>query len=374
MWLQMGKPHRAGLGGDFMMNFYHELMTDDTWSPPAPVWTSENIPGFGAVLRANFNTDRETYMVYHQGNVSTAHYDYDQGSFEMWGKGRPLSLDWGYHGQAPSWQHNMMEIGTAGTVVNFAGTPSADYLQGQQDGGWGRQIVLVKDKDPLGPNYFVLRETTTGTGAAGWWLWINTRKDAAVPPAASPIGAGPDSVPLAATGPGKPIEIVGDQVHAVGEQDVDLDVWFGPPSADRLKNLEVKELTISVPAGLPNGDWTGWDDSQATQQGLHLQQPLGQPLVSVLYPRLRTEAPAQFTALADGKVTKVVTPRGTDYVFLGTEPFTFQDGPVTFSGTVGVIQVRGTQVTCTLNAAGDVTYGKAHLVAQKAQSQQFDTY
>jgi hypothetical protein len=353
MWQEQGKPRQAGLGGDFMLNFYKELMMDDDWQAPAPDWKSEDIPGFGAVLRSGFNTDRETYMVYHQGDVATAHYDDDQGSFEMWGKGRPLSLDWGYNGYAPAMQHNRLEVGTSGKVVEFAAAPEADYLHGQQNGGWDRQILFLKDADPAGPNYFVIRDTTRAGGKAGWWLWINTRKDESQR---------------------KAIEIDGDTVRATGESDVDLDVWFAPPSDERLKSLEIKTMTVSTVKGLANGGWTGSADGKTTQQGLHLNQTLGEPLVAVLYPRLHDEALARFTALADGKVLKIVTPAGTDYAFLATEPFEFQEGEVRFQGTAGVIQVRGSKVTCTLGAAGEITYGQAHWKSLNAGSKTFDAF
>jgi hypothetical protein len=345
LWKQQGKLYRCGLGGDGISDFYVELLVDESIDPPAPAWGSEAFPGFGAVLRSGFPGDRETYMVYHQGDVATAHYDDDQGSFEMWGKGRPLSLDWGYHGYAPAWQHNRMGIGNAGKVLEFATLPAADYLHGQQAGGWDRQILFVKDADPLGPNYFVLRDSTTGTGTADWWLWVNSRTNVsgqALPPA---------------------VQINGDVVSAVGEHDVDLDVWFAPANPARLKGLEVTNLTVATVSGLLNGSWTSWTDGKTTQQGLHLVQPRGESLVTVLYPRLRDEAPAKFESLADGKVVKVSGPWGEDYAFLSLAPFEFQDGPVAFKGVAGVIRRRGDRVALTLTAAGEIGYGKARLAA-----------
>ncbi|HOF88774.1 MAG TPA: hypothetical protein PLZ36_11835, partial [Armatimonadota bacterium] len=177
MWQQQGKPYWVGLGGAASLDFYRELLMDESWDPPAPKWTSEAFPGFGAVLRSGFPGDRETCMIYHQGEIATQHYDYDQGAFELWAKGRPLSLDWGYEGRAPAWHHNCMDIGNAqGKVRTFAAAPTVDYLHGHQS-GWDRQVLFLKDADPLKPNYFVLRDSTDGTGTANWWLWVNTRKE-----------------------------------------------------------------------------------------------------------------------------------------------------------------------------------------------------
>ncbi len=349
MWQEQGKPRQAGIGGDFMLNFYKELMMDEEWKAEAPPWKSENIPGFGAVLRSGFNSERETYLLYHQGDVATAHYDDDQGSFEMWAKGRPICLDWGYNGYAPASQHNRMEIGNAGKIVEFGAGAGADYLHGQQNGGWNRQIILVKDPDPQGPAYFVMRDTTqAGGGKAGWWLWINTDKSSE-----------------------KAVETAGDVVRARGESDVDLDVWFGPGNDERLKSMRIENKTVTTAKGTPDGSWTGGADGKTTQQGLNLMQPLGEPLVTVLYPRLRNEASAKFAALADGKVTKITLPGGMDYVFLAAEPFEYRDEKVSFKGKAGVIQVRGGKIVCTLLSAGEVAYDKASFQSGQAGSKVF---
>jgi hypothetical protein len=352
MWRQQGQPYMAGLGGAFSLDFYKELLLDDAWTPPAPKWSSEAFPGFGAVLRSGFPGDRETYMVYHQGEIATQHYDYDQGAFELWAKGRPISLDWGYAGRAPAWHHNCMDIGNAqGKVVEFATAPTVDYVHGQQS-GWDRQVLFLKDANPLGPNYFVLRDSTDGTGTANWWLWVNTKKD-------------PDTLTVVKTG---------DMVQATGEHDVDLDVWFAPPNPERLAKLEVKELTVATVKGLPDGSWTSWTDGKTTQQGLHIVQPRGEALVSLLYPRLRDERPAKLLSLADGKVIKVVTPAGVDYAMLSLEPFTFADGSITFTGTAGAIQVRGKQVRLTLCANGTIQYGKVKLTSATPAVKAFNGY
>ncbi|MHB9132638.1 MAG: hypothetical protein ACYDBB_16335 [Armatimonadota bacterium] len=352
MWQQQGRPYWAGLGGAFSLDFYKELLMDDEWNPPAPKWASEAFPGFGAVLRSGFPGDRETSMIYHQGEIATQHYDWDQGAFELWAKGRPLSLDWGYEGRAPAWHHNCLDIGNAsGKVLEFATSPAADYIHGQQS-GWDRQVLFLKDANPLGPNYFVLRDSTDGTGTANWWMWVNTRK----------------------TEPATAIQTLGDTVYAVGEHDVDLIVWFAPPNPERLAKLEIKELTVATTKGLPDGSWTSWTDGKTTQQGLHLVQPRGEPLVSLLYPKTRDERAPQMTSLAGGKVIKVVTTAGTDYAFLALAPFTYKEGPITFSGTAATIQVRGKQVTLTLSAGGEISYGKAKLTAPSPTSKTFRTF
>jgi hypothetical protein len=160
-------------------------------------------------------------------------------------------------------------------------------------------------------------------------------------------------------------------VHATGTDDVDLDVWFAPPTAPGLANLEVKDLTVATTGGYLNGSWSGWDESKTIQQGLHLVQPRGSALVSVLYPRLHDQASPTLQSLADGKVIKVTSDKGTDYVFVSLKPFDYKDEAVSFSGTVGVIQLRGATVTLTLGAAGSIGSGNDKLQAQTPQSKLF---
>jgi hypothetical protein len=358
VWQQQGKPHWFGVGGASMLDFYIELLAEEDWNPPAPAWASAAFPGFGAVLRSGFPGDRETYLVYHQGEIATQHYDEDQGSFEFWGKGRPLCLYWGFIGNEPAWHYNRMDIGDKGQVREFTTLPSADYLHGRQaeeTDAWDRQLLFVKDRDPRGPTYVVLRDTTTGAGPANWWLWVNTRKDNPTPA----------------------VQVEGDVAHVahvVGADDVDLDVWFAPPAHAPRNTLEVKDLTLTTITELLDGSWSSGSEGKTAQTGLHQVQPRGEPLVSLLYPRLRDEQPPVFTALAEGQGVKVENPQATDYAFLALAPFEFTAGPLHFRGTAGAVQVRGAQVTLTLSAAGEISYGTAKLISTTPISQTFPTF
>ena len=367
MWRQQGKPYWAGLGGASMTDFYVELLANEAPDPPAPAWGSELFPGFGAVLRTGFPGERETYMVYLQGDVATAHYDRDQGSFELWGKGRPLCLDWGYRGCMAAWLHNRMSIGSTGKVQEFAAQPSADYLRGRQD-EWDRQILLVKDTDPLGPNYFVIRDTTRGEGTADWWLWVNTRKDKPLPPIPEDgifrRDLARDELPAA-------VRPDGGVLHLAGEHDVDMDIWFAPNGQSKLDALHFRRAAVATVAGYLGGGWSSWSEGRTDQLGLHLAQPRGEPLVAVLYPRLRDEATPDVQVLAEGRVIKISGPWGTDYAFLSLEPFEFEDGPIRFKGTAGAIQRRGDRVRLTLNAPGTVADGAAELKSEEPRTESF---
>jgi hypothetical protein len=93
----------------------------------------------------------------------------------------------------------------------------------------------------------------------------------------------------------------------------------------------------------------------STPIGLIAQQDRAQRYLAVIYPRLKTDPPPTVTPLAGGQGVKVESPAGTDYVFLSAAPFTYQQDDVTFSGTVGLAQIRAGQPLLSLGAPGKIT-------------------
>src|ERR1051325_2547542 len=140
-------------------------MLDPNIPETAPSYKSEWFPKTGVILRSGFPSPHETQLHMIAGS-NHDHYDLDSGSITLWGKGRVLADDCGYSGQAPGTQHSMLMAADAPdsalmNVKTFAATEDLDYVHGVKS-GWERQIALVKDPDPLAPNYFVLRDTLQG--------------------------------------------------------------------------------------------------------------------------------------------------------------------------------------------------------------------
>ena len=374
-WIQQGRNRSSGIGGDFFTN---ALYAD--FEPAAPKWGSENFPGSGAVLRTGFPGERETYMYLLQGGFAE-HYDYDRGSFELWGKGRPLCLDWGYSfkvGRMPAWQHNRVDVGNWGDIRKFQTSEAADYLYSHQQ-GWDRQVFLVKDPDPLGANYFVIRDAISQP-AANWWLWLYTEHS---------------------------LQLSNDVLHVTGIHDVDLDIWLAPKLAQHLKPAKLKvrekkqeaalapslgevgpapdgtvaeginDILKAPPADAkaePTGTWieTRTETSECfdlssqkqlplTQEGLTLPVTKDEPVFCVLYPRLKGEKAPVFATLAEGRGVKVTHTAGTEYVFLSTTPFEFREGDLSFKGSAGVIRRRGATVDLTLGESGEIAQGEKKL-------------
>jgi hypothetical protein len=336
---------------------YRDLVLDATIKPKPMSFGSELFPETGVVLRNQYPTDRETMLYLIAGN-NWQHYDYDSGSITLWGKGRIIADDFGYTGRAPVDDHSMVELPLMQNermkVKAFAATPHLDYVRSSLNtappvdeyhitpyshvdyqhsvfSGWTRQIALVKDTDPLGPNYFVICDSLRAPVPATWRLWLTCEKVTLHPQGAL----------------------------VVGKEDVDTDIVFLRPAQPALSTEAKTRASAGVNAEMRQGRWE-W-----TQIGLIATQETGHGWTAVIYPRLKTEKPPIITPLAEGKGVKVQTAAGTDYVFVSEKAFQFTEGAVSFSGTVGAIQIRGKQVRLSLGAPGSIAAGRKPLVADK---------
>jgi hypothetical protein len=235
------------------------------------------------------------------------HYDYDEGSFILWGKGQPLCEDFGYYGRAAASDHSraddgfVEELGNEGKIEEFA-AGAVDYLRGHR-AGWHRQILFVKDRDPLGPNYFVVRDSVTSGRPYQWRVWTA----AAEPPA---VGSNP--------------------VRVKGRFGADLAVYFVEPAVPK---PATSPLTRRAGA-------SGFSVQETTQHGLHLQLPADQPVMAVLYPLLKDQPTPRFTPLAGGRAVKIESSFGTDFAMLALESFRFQGEGIDFDGKAGAVQTR----------------------------------
>jgi len=318
-WKAHGSPRTPGIGGAYpATQGYGLLMLDESIPAVPPRWASRLFPDTGAVFRAHFPGDLETYLHYVQGRMHQ-HYDYDEGSFILWGKGQPLCEDFGYYGRAPAADHNRVDdgfteqLGNEGRIEEFS-AGAVDYLRGHR-AGWHRQVLFVKDADPLGPNFFVLRDSVTSGRPFDWRIWTA----AAEPPS---TGANP--------------------VRVKGRFGVDLAVFFVDPAEPRPTTGPITRR-----AGA-----SGFDTRETTQHGLHLKVPSDQPVAAVLYPLAKEQPTPRFTPLASGRGVKIESPFGTDYVMLALESFRFQGEGIDFEGKAGAVQVRPAGVRVSLPCRG----------------------
>jgi len=324
MHRQSGSYPEPGIGGFHpTLAGYREILSDPNLPERAPSWKSEIFPETGVILRHGFPGPAETQLHLITGR-NHAHYDYDSGAVTIWGKGRIIADDFGYYGRAPAEDHNLVDAPIAGNgemnIDTFTPSERFDYVSGRKQ-GWTRQIAFVKDRDPLGPNYFVINDGFLAPTSGHWRLWLTADK----------------------------VTPQGNAVHVSGGEDVDTDIFFARPASPALSTSNKTRRSAS---GLKPD--MKWGPLESTQTGLIATLKNNRAVTTVIFPRKEDEPVPECTALAGGKVIRIESSRGTDYVFLDTEPFTFEKDNIRFEGTVGCVQFRDDKPVLSLGSAGRI--------------------
>ena len=325
MWEQHGRYPSPGIGGFYpTLAGYRTLLQAPHLTAKAPAYGSELFPETGVVLRNAYPGDRETYLHMIAGRHHD-HYDRDSGSVTLWGKGRIVADDFGYTGYGSGEDHSLLESAGAPSeakmkVVDFATTDGLDYVRGVK-GNWTRQIAFVKDADPLGPNYFVFCDSLKKPEPATWRLWCTAEK----------------------------VQLRQKGALVIGREDVDTDVFFTHPKSPVLRTAEKSCSSHGMTSELRQMRMT------TTQLGVLADLKKGRGLSVLVYPRLKKQKPPIVASLDGGRVFKVTTEVGADYVFLSPGRFTFQQDTISFEGTSGAIRMRGPHLTLSLGAVGRVS-------------------
>ena len=403
MWAAEGYP---APGADWRLGGYEAYAFDRGWPVKEPSWSTELFPNLGVFFRTAYNTPNESYLIFLSHTDSQRNFDVwtpGIGGFSQWfGRGKPLStcfnLDTGYRVRhellrdgvrlARNWGAPNDPKGPFGHYVNTtpqatAFQPAADYVRSnftytkvddrdwfpdivppafprvtpatEPKLDWTRQVLYMKDPDPAGPAYIVVRDTTRGGQPTAWQFWTLSEK-IGTPEQTQDLSAFLADKPGPKLLPARELP-AGNRYTAVGQFGVDVEYFIASPAATPRHTLRY-----------------GGRDNNAVleyQDLLHLQLPGDGAYYVAIFPHPRTETAPAFTTLADGKIIKVTGAFGTDYAFLSLEPGECKDGPASFSGTAGAIQLRGKQVTLTLSAGGEISYGKAKLTSPTAISKTF---
>jgi hypothetical protein len=414
-WLfeQHGSYPGLGSGWNFPTMLGYRFLMNSSGVAPKPaelgsVWFRKT----GVVLRNKMTSKRETYLHMIAG-PNHEHYDADSGSIMLYGKGRVLCDDWGYLGRHPDKWHSMLTGPAANgyatmQITDFATTAAFDYVTGTK-GAWQRQIGFVKDTDPLGPNFFVIRDSYSADGDVTWRLWLTTAISAgpgkqmpkvgaaAFPARATALSDKNDILGEAKTK--KPNEKVASGTVALtdfgatlwGMEDVDMDIFIHKPGKMSL-SLEPAKLRIGT------GNWMGSIEPVVNSQTALTARLKGRGTVTaLLYPRLKGEPSPKVVWSADGRIAEVRTKWGTDYVFVSPQPEppmvgdgktlrplrkskakkfdpkaiapspspTYQspDGKVVFQGQSGAVRQRDGKTTLTLGTTGRIKYRGKELAA-----------
>lgn len=369
--------------------------------------------GYGAILRNGFPDPNETYMAYRQGQWMSHYEDGDQGSWHLYAKGAPLSLDFGsQYGPTMErpWLHNRISVDHKmdpmllhqHDIDAFTSVTGADYVSGQaiidtlftlsetpyhpmvqlpnsppskpepiSPMNWRRSIVFVKDHDLLGPNYFLVRDSFAGaTKPTDWSAWC-----------------------LASS-----VSFEGNIARFTGQHGVDLDVVaLSPTTASWVQNREAippppTVARLSYGPGVP-----GWPKEYQEPEKDHppimshnfmylgeawkkvngnkvfeerqicarLTQPVGGGYLVILYPRRHDGEPIPaYAAWANGLGAKVTLPTETHYVLLAPQNTAIKDGDLVMNAAVAVVRRGKDRTSINLMQGRTVSVGKVGVDAE----------
>lgn len=399
MWAADGYPEDIG---DWRLGGFEGYYTDKRLPMQQPEWGSELFPNRGGLLRAGFGTEQESYLNVLSQVDSRRNLDIwtpEIGGIAQWfGRGKPLSTcfttaigyqerqeltrngvrlshNWGAPGDSKAPCGYYTKISDAA----FAALPQADYVRSTitnttvddrdwfppnmpatpretpaKSGtlSWTRQLLFLKDADPAGPAYLVLRDSTQGGEPTAWQFWTLSEK-------VGTAAQAQDMTAFLADKPGPTIlparELpMSDRYTAAGQFGMDVEYFIAGPADSPRHTLR----------------YGGNDNSQVSQfqDLLHLQLPGDGAYYVALFPHPRTEAAPTFTKLDGGKIIKVAGAFGTDYACIATTDTTAAAEGITLRGTVAAVQQRATGQTLSLGAAGEVHSGEYGLSAPCAAS------
>ncbi len=347
------------------------------------------IPTYGVVFRAHYGSPDETAMLFRTG-INWGHWDTDALNTVLYGKGAPLSPGtgyqyyWGPGSQDNIIYHNRVKVGgytkpdifgrVDTAVQDYGFGPSADYAVASRnyppedfdeykDGelvrkgaamSWNRHVLFLKSAIPLGPNYFVLRDTFPGGGTRPtWWTWMNL--DGPENVSVDGKAFDPKTVPVNKLVPEAQMPaMTGRTLEMKTAYGAGTHFWFaGDPLI--LRARMVWDYNQGGRLRMPN-DWFPKFAPKETKTTIEAVAKPGADYYYVVYPHKDAEAVPACVDLGGGAI-KVATGEATDYVFISDAPLNVNTDGVRFTGTAGAVRVFADRVVFCMNAgSGQIGY------------------
>ena len=347
-WHNQGRPLKM-VGGEagYFSAFFLGVVDPTLPVPQDPGLSSASWEGFGAVLRNHSDSPLETFMAIPTGTPGGFRAYPNEGTFHLYAKGAPLCLRFGTRSFNPiatlqAWMNNRITFdrrdectGGTGKITRWASLAAGDLfggeyrftrlaakaaMTGEEPGRmelseprvvktdlkvgeglgffgdqedvppqlWRRFIMLVKDPQPLGPNYFFVRDAFQASLPTDWNLWCLADD----------------------------LKIDGPRATFKGKFGVDLDVFIAQ---------EPKKIVTGA-----------WGPDNERQKLLQLQQDVNVGYSALLYPRKDGEPVPEFAAVAEGKGVRVSLPGRTEWAFLCEESMEVKEDEVEFGGRAGI--------------------------------------
>jgi hypothetical protein len=314
----------SGAGGGFAAGFA-AAEADGAASLDPAAWAGREWPGFGAVLRSRFGSERETMAVFRCGPSRTP----DQMAFHFFGAGMPLALAW--HAGPPlridqDTLYNRMSVGESenmdapAELLAFQSTPAADVVVGQMQATvlrklprfpheiagaaayprrtlvsetrWRRYMALVKHGGGPLEDYLVIRDELVSAEPEAFNLWVLARS----------------------------VRQDGRLFHFDGQLAADAVAFVASPDVDRIKvepwSWPRQDESGMVPQGFAGGTWRTGE----LQQRLRIRGSPGEDYLVVLYPYRKGSPVPEFQVLSGGKGVRVSLGGASEDVFLAADP------------------------------------------------------
>lgn len=335
-----------------------------------PKLGSVHYKDYGVFFRHGYGTPYETLFHMMAGNCH-GHYELeqDQMSYTLYAKGQPISMHFG-NGYFPiynrPWLRNRVSLDHRRQIseridprtVNASFTPEVEYVRAQRDfdlldtgtteyppergqpdpifpkphesiplTSWSRQVIFIKDGDPKGPNYFVIRDGFAGTPTkpsdCTFWFLANS------------------------------MERQGNVFHFDGQCKADIDVFVSEPKEATPEtgkfghvNEPYRRLTGFDPKFFPEGKL------REDQLYLRLKQQPGAGYMVALYPRLKQDDPAATMTRLDSNTIRVETQISKDIVYLSPFPSAYDAEGLKLQGTAIAVRTFKDGRTIVISAEG----------------------
>lgn len=399
-WLWSETGYTLSLG-DARFGGLQSFYMDRTLPMKAPQWKSELFPELGVLLRAAFNTPYESQINFISNAQSKHNLDIwtpGIGAINQWfGLGAMLSTcfsiktgyadrhellrdgvrlarNWGAEGdpKGPFGYYSETKFGTfaafpetdyARTTIVNTDPDDRDWFPNPPPGAfprvtpaesktleWTRQLLFMKDTNPEGPAYIVLRDTTRGGEPTAWQFWTLSEKLGAANEAA-------DVESFLADAPGKTLtparELPQDNRYtALGQEEIDVEFFIASPAKTPRHTLRYGGKPVR-------------GRSSQYQDMLHLQLPGDGAYFVVLYPRPRGKAAPEFAKIGENGIS-VKGDFGTDLIFMSENPVEFSGQDIVFTGTAGAVRQQSGRTMFMLGGKGEIRFMQHGLSADSA--------
>jgi hypothetical protein len=389
VWMRCGRPR---LIPDRRLGGWEHVYLDDTLPAVNPGWTFDLFPRTGAILRHGIGTPHEWYA-YLLGRPEDEFPSECGGLPLVFAKGAPIvaRFSGGYaereelfvsrvlparpRGDNEFRMNHFYHEGTA-DLAAAADLPGAAYVRGDYEIGtprfishentahdrmmplpewpavektadgpvhWRRQVLLLRDRDPAGPNTLFVRDGVSGGQPTMWQMWflsetIGTPAQARTP--ARLLAAAPGK----RSAPARPL--AGDRFTVLGQFGIDTEVFVASPGDTPRHTLRWGR----------SYDYSPLAGCEEYMDLLHLQRADDGAYVVALHPRQRHEPVPEFTSLADGHVVRVSGAHGSDYGFLSDDVVDARADDLRFKGTAATVSIRRSAMRISLAAKGGVQF------------------